>query len=245
MNEQNKSKVVEAAQSNEGASAVGSTSAWRRLMGKKWAFPALYMVAAAIILTLMWAYQDSTKHAATSSTKVESEVAKTGTDATTGTTGDALPVAAATETLRWPVKDRAEVEVQLPFYDSKASNDVKQAAMVEYGDTFTPHVGIDLARGDNQTFDVLASASGKVTAVETNPLAGNLVEITMANGMVTVYQSLTDIKVAKGADVKKGDVIAKAGRSELEKDQGVHLHFEVRQTQGGPAVSPETVITDH
>jgi stage II sporulation protein Q len=102
---------------------------------------------------------------------------------------------------------------------------------VQYGDTITPHTGIDLASPNDQTFDVLAALSGKVTVVEKNPLTGNQVEITDSNGLVTIYQSLTDIKVAQGAEVKQGDVIAKAGVNELEKDDGVHLHFEVHQSQ--------------
>ncbi|MNI75675.1 Stage II sporulation protein Q [compost metagenome] len=89
---------------------------------------------------------------------------------------------------------------------------------------------------------MLAVASGKVTAVEKNPVVGNLVEITHSNGLVSVYQSLSEVTVTKDADVKKGDVIAKAGRNELEKEQGVHLHFELRQGQGGPAVNPEQYL---
>lgn len=45
--------------------------------------------------------------------------------------------------------------------------------------------------------------------------------------MKTVYQSLADVKVAKGDTVKKGDTLGTAGRSELEKALGVHVHFEV------------------
>jgi stage II sporulation protein Q len=146
--------------------------------------------------------------------------------------------------MRWPVKDRSELEVSLPFYDAKASNELRQAAMVEYEDTFSPHLGIDFARQDNQTFDVLASLSGKVTNVEMNPLVGNLVEITHSNGLITIYQSLSDVVIAKGADVKKGDVIAKAGRNELEKDEGYHVHFEVRQGKDGAPVNPEQIIMD-
>ena len=49
------------------------------------------------------------------------------------------------------------------------SNEVKQAAMVQYGDTFTPHMGVDFQDRMMQTFDVLAALSGKVTVVEKNP----------------------------------------------------------------------------
>ncbi|SDE34446.1 stage II sporulation protein Q [Paenibacillus sp. UNCCL117] len=243
MSEQKKDFQVqeEAPKSNEGAQN-GNTSSWKRLLGKKWVFPATYMAAAAIILTLMWVYQgagtfDANKTAITDSTK-------TGTVSDSVTGPDAVATSAKQETMQWPVANRAEHEVILQFFDNKASNEVRQAAMVEYGDTFTPHIGMDFANADNQTFDVLAVASGKVTAVQKDPIVGNLVEITHSSGLVSIYQSLADVKVVKDAEVKKGDVLAKAGRNELEKDQGVHLHFELRQGQGGPALNPEQYISE-
>jgi stage II sporulation protein Q len=250
MNEQNKGiqvKKEETPQIKEGASTTSAdpSNGWRRLLSKKWAFPAIYMAAAAIILTFVWVYQDMGKTTHTAD-KTAATASKTGTDAAvqTDASGNAVPVIANAENMQWPVKDRSQVVTSLPFYDSKASNEVKQAAMVQYGDTFTPHTGIDLARQDNQAFDVLAALSGTVTIVEKNPIAGNLVEITHNNGLITVYQSLSNIKVAQGATVKKGDVIATAGVNELEKDDGVHVHFEVRQGKDGPVINPETLITE-
>jgi stage II sporulation protein Q len=81
-----------------------------------------------------------------------------------------------------------------------------------------------------------------VTQVEKNILVGNLIEITHANEVVSVYQSLSTVKVAKGDEVKKGQVIAQAGRNELEKDQGFHLHFELRKD--GEPVNPSSIIGD-
>jgi stage II sporulation protein Q len=227
----------EAPKSNEGAQNSPSFS-WKRFLAKKWVFPATYMAAAAIILTLMWVYQDAGKSALTD---------EFGSNPTTVTENvmkpESVAVNTVAETMQLPYN--GELEVVLPFFDSKASNEVRQAAMVEYGDTFTPHMGMDFAKEDNSVFDVLAAMSGKVTAVEKNPVVGNLVEITHSNGLVTVYQSLSEVKVVKDAEVKKGDVIAQAGRNELEKDQGVHLHFEVRQGENGQSVNPEQFFAEH
>lgn len=244
MNEQKRDlqNKEEAPKSIEGAQN-STSSAWKRLLAKKWVFPATYMAAAAIILTLMWVYQDAGTSKLGKSIGFGSSNSGTVTDNVLGP--DAVATTAKQETMQWPVKERNELDVVLPFFDSKASNEVRQAAMVEYGDTFTPHMGMDFARPDNKVFDVLAVMGGKVTAVEKNPVVGNLVEITHSNGLVSVYQSLADVAVAKDAEVKKGDVIAKAGRNELEKDQGIHLHFELRQGQSGPAVNPEQYLTDH
>lgn len=35
---------------------------WKRLLGKKWAFPAVYMIAAVLILGLMWWFQDPNEY---------------------------------------------------------------------------------------------------------------------------------------------------------------------------------------
>jgi stage II sporulation protein Q len=233
----------QAPKSNEGAQGNAAFS-WKRLLSKKWVFPATYMAAAAIILTLMWVYQDAGKSVLKDEFAVGQDAAKsTVTDSVMKP--DTVAVNTVMETMQKPFNETGELEVVLPFFDSKASSEVRQAAMVEYGDTFTPHMGIDFAKPDNQSFDVLAAMSGKVTAVEKNPIVGNLVEITHSNGLVTVYQSLAEMAVVKDAEVKKGDIIAKAGRNELEKDQGVHLHFEVRQGQGGQAINPDPFFAEH
>ncbi|MGX4582831.1 peptidoglycan DD-metalloendopeptidase family protein [Paenibacillus chitinolyticus] len=232
----------EAPQTVTGAANVPS-SAWKRFLAKKWVFPATYVAAAAIILTLMWVYQDAVKKPVATNTPVNS-VQSDKPAGEAANKDNAVPVGAKAESMQWPVKDRSQVTISLPSYDSKGSNEAKQAAMIEYGDKITPHVGVDLVRADKQAFDVSAALSGKVTAVDKNPVVGNLVEITHDNGLVTVYQSLGEVKVAKGAAVKQGDVIAQAGRNELEKDQGVHLHFEVRKAEDGTAELPEQLLPE-
>ncbi|NEW08883.1 M23 family metallopeptidase [Paenibacillus sp. SYP-B3998] len=243
MNDQNKGfQKEEAPKTAQGAQGV--TSPWKRLLAKKWVFPATYMAAAAIILTLMWVYQDTGKKIVSQDElgiKVSSN--EKGTDSSKAP-DNSMAVSAHAETMQWPVKDKTQVTVSIPFYDTSATNEVKQAAMIQYNDQLTPHTAVDLKTKDGAAFDVLAALSGKVTAVDQSPVVGSLVEITHTNGLVTVYQSLADVKVIKGADVKKGDVIAKAGRNDFEKEDGVHLHFEVRQGIDGAAVNPETILNE-
>lgn len=244
MSDQNKEVQVEkeAPQSIDGAKSATPNSPWRRLLAKKWAFPAIYMVAAAIILTLMVVYQNSGKP-----TVMEDSIGL-GLE-TAGENGrvdnpDSEPVGAQVENMKWPVSNFSEMDITMPFFDSEAAADVKQEAMIEYNDTFTPHIGIDFARPDKEEFEVLAALSGQVTTIETNPVAGQIVEITHSNGMVTVYQSLGEVQVTKGQEVQQGEVIGKAGRNELEKHLGNHVHFEVRQGQDGPAINPNELITE-
>jgi stage II sporulation protein Q len=244
MNEQNKpvQNEEESSQIQE-RGRTATTSGWKKILARKWVFPAAYMAVAAIILTLMWVYQDSASRTLTDSDVKLGVTDKGQGDKTqVGEQPEAVAVQATTETMQWPVADRNGVDVSMFFFDSKASNEVRQAAMVEYGDTFTPHMGIDLTSADGQPFDVVAAMSGKVTLVEKHMVVGHQIEITHPNGLTTVYQSLSDVNVQKDMEVKKGDVIAKAGRNELEKDMGVHVHFEIRQGDDRAPLNPETFL---
>src|SRR4051794_38181385 len=102
MNEKNNLQQTQekAPKTIEGASTAASKpSAWKRLMAKKWVFPAAYMAAAAIILTLMWVYQDSGKN---SLSQQELSLSQTVPNST-GSPNDAVAVNAKPETMAWPV----------------------------------------------------------------------------------------------------------------------------------------------
>lgn len=239
-NQDKETRLHEAPQTTGEHKTAKPASAWKRLLAKKWAYPAIYMAAAAIIVSLMWVYQG------TGDTKPGKDLGlqtgKAGQESVQSNNPDALPViGSGGEQMRWPVTNPAEVNTVMGYYDNAATAEEKAAAIIQYGDTSYPSTGIDLQREDNQPFDVLAALSGKVTAVEQSPIVGNLVEITHDNGVVTVYQSLDDVKVTKDAKVKAGDVIAKAGRNDMEKDHGVHLHFEIRDSANN-TINPTSVL---
>ena len=243
MNDENKPKLKEdSPKIGMGGTAV-KPSAWRKLLSKKWAAPAAFMAAAAIIVTLMWLYRGADETTTTTPSTTDSEVGQVATgDTGTGskTDDDAMEAASSNETMQWPA-DYSQLKVVSPFYDENASSEDRQAAMIQTGNTFTANTGIDLAKDGDKTFDVMAALSGKVVVAEQHPLNGSVVEIKHADGLVTVYQSLTDVQVKVGDDVKQGTLIGRAGRNELEKDLGLHLHFEVRQD--GKAINPDTLLT--
>ncbi|MGG3284538.1 peptidoglycan DD-metalloendopeptidase family protein [Paenibacillus solani] len=242
MNEQNKNSKPheETPKTVQGDSAVTSSS-WKKALSKRWVFPAAYLAAAAIILTLVWVYQDASQKtlkpqeemATVNETAHDSEKA-----AGTATDGEALEVTAQAQSMIWPVTDDVAVSIVKPYFD-EASPETHQEAMVQYNDTFSPNLGIDLATADGTEFEVRAALTGQVTRVENHPLNGQVVEITSGDTK-TVYQSLNEVKVKEGAEVKQGDAIATAGRSEFEKDLGNHVHFEVYE--GGKLVNPVSVL---
>ncbi|QAY67725.1 M23 family metallopeptidase [Paenibacillus protaetiae] len=237
---QNKPKQESPKTTMGGASAANSTNGWKKLLSKRWVTPAAFMVAAAIIVTLMWVYQDSDNSKPTTVDPTNVSDDSTSGDQAKGGSSDTAPVITGDESMAWPVLNRDKLEVALGFYDNNANEEERAAATIQSGDTFTPHVGIDLADPKGATFDVTAALSGKVTEVTQHPLNGNVVAIDSGNGLVTLYESLSNVKVAVGDEVKQGTVIAQAGRSDLEKDLGVHLHFEVRNN--GTAVNPAELI---
>lgn len=201
---------------------------WKKLLAKKWFFPAIYLTAAALILSLAWWYQHSQSQ----------EVAKTAKQwVIDKLPEERIPTNPTDDDLILPVAKDANVEKKVGFYDDTASNKAKENALVKYENSYWPHTGIDFARKDGKTFDVLAVLEGKVVRVEENPIVGHQVEIEHESGITTVYQSLSDVQVTEGQMVKKGQVIAKAGQNQFEKDLGVHLHFEIRD-RNQQAINP-------
>ncbi|MNZ72571.1 Stage II sporulation protein Q [compost metagenome] len=247
MNEQNNKKQTrEESPKNVMGEPVVPVSAWKKVLSKRWVYPAAYVAAAAIILTLVWVYQDasqkpmdSTPASVTDSVGLPDNQDLTAEDGAVNGEQAAETIAVA-EDLVWPVANVADVTVVKPFYEKEGSAEEHQAALVQYNDTFTPNTGIDLARKDKETFEVKAAMGGKVTRVEEVPLLGFVVEITHANNLKTVYESVADVKVKQDAEVKQGDVIASAGRNEIEKDLGNHVHFAVYEN--GELVNPTTVL---
>ena len=210
-------------------------SAWKRFFGKKWVFPGIYMLAAALIIAFMWWYQGSRMDVDPNQMGMSEQ-----TDMIDSTIGqdiedEAVPADAEAETMILPVAE--DVGITMSFYDESASEEEKEAALVEYGQSFNPHTGIDFSREDGEAFEAVAALTGTVQSVNDHPLNGMEVRIEHDNGLETVYQSLSEVTVEEGDTVNQGDTIGTAGRNKVEKDSGVHLHFEVNED--GEPVNPE------
>ncbi len=88
----------------------------------------------------------------------------------------------------------------------------------------TFHEGVDFA-ADTGT-PINAAASGKVIYAETHPAYGKTVDIDHGNGLVTRYAHGSELLVASGDLVVRGQRIARVGST--GRSTGPHLHFEVR-----------------
>ncbi len=221
-------------------------SAWKAILGKKWAFPAIYIGTAAIILAFVMWYQGNAGNYAIDKSQWMQGVSTETPQAESKTAvqeekTDAVPASKSVQPLAWPIASGVKYQVGMEFFDDQSPAENQQAALVKYEDSFMPHTGIDLKATDGKAFDVTAALPGKVTKVENDPLVGYLVEVEHPDNMVTVYQSLEKVTVKPGDQVNQGQVLGTAGRNVYEKDAGVHLHFEVR-VNGNP-VNPKQYLT--
>ena len=87
------------------------------------------------------------------------------------------------------------------------------------------HDGIDLAAPDGTP--VAAAADGVVLWTGTQAGYGRLVILRHPGGLLTIYAHLADVAVRDGAKVRRGDVIARVGKS--GGTDAAQLHFEVRE----------------
>jgi stage II sporulation protein Q len=199
-------------------------SSFKRFFQKRWAFPAIYIASAAIILTAVLWYQTSNTDVA------EDKYDYNATDiAGKNDNPPAMEVNSALENIKWPLANFETASIQKPFYDVNGSDAEQEAALVEYGNSYQPNTGVDLTLGNGESFDVLAALSGTVTKVQEDSLLGNVIVIEHDNNVVTQYQSVKDFKVVEGDEVKQGQPIAMAGQSLLNEEAGVHVHFEIRK----------------
>ena len=98
------------------------------------------------------------------------------------------------------------------------------------------HGGVDFAGKEDS--DIIAVASGVVTFSGDRYGYGNLVEINHGNGFSTRYAHCKELKVAVGAVVEKGQVIASMGST--GRSTGPHVHYEVHRH--GKPINPKKYI---
>ena len=86
------------------------------------------------------------------------------------------------------------------------------------------HHGVDYLVPEGTA--VFATADGRVESLsEQNSTHGKAVTIDHGNGYKTSYSHLLDVRVRRGQEVKRGDIIALSGNSGLSF--APHLHYEV------------------
>ncbi len=83
------------------------------------------------------------------------------------------------------------------------------------------HLGFDLA--STQQAELIAVNDGIVQMARTFGIYGNAVLIDHGFGLASLYGHLSEISVAEGAEVKRGQIVGRSGQTGLAG--GDHLHF--------------------
>ncbi len=128
-----------------------------------------------------------------------------------------------------------EVKISKHFYNKNDDTTKQQESLIKYENIYMPNTGI--LYGSDKEFDVVASLDGKVISVKQDEILGNIIEIEHTNNIVTIYQSVKDVKVSIGDQVKQGELIAKSGSNKLSNEKENCLHFEVYKE--GSLLNPE------
>lgn len=128
-----------------------------------------------------------------------------------------------------------DVKLAKSFYDYKADSESQENSIILFEDTYMQNSGVDYT--NSEVFDVISILDGSVISVKEDNLLGTTVEVRHSNDLISVYQSLSEVIVKEGDELIQGQIIAKSGMSNINKDLGNHLHFELYYK--GSIVNPE------
>lgn len=129
----------------------------------------------------------------------------------------------------------ANVKIVKDFYDYKGEEKSQEESLIYYENTYMPSSGVSYSNGEK--FEVVSILEGTVTDVKEDTITGNSITIEHANGITSIYQSITNITVKKGDIINAGFVIGTSSTSNIRKDLNNHLYFEL--IIDGVCVDPE------
>ena len=128
----------------------------------------------------------------------------------------------------------------VPIPEARRSAGYGDRREYDYADQTTDlsiHQGVDIAVPTGTA--VPACGRGRVVFAGPRVLTGNSVVVEHLPGVFSIYYHMSEILVAPGDTVEKGQVIGKVGMTGFAT--GPHLHWEVRVM--GTAVDPDSLTT--
>ena len=131
--------------------------------------------------------------------------------------------------------NNGSVKIVKNYYDYKGEENVQEDSLVYYGNTYMQNSGVDY--GMESEFEVVSILDGIVMEVTDDEIMGKTVKIKHSNDLISVYQSLGSVDVKENDNVTQGMIIGKSGLSNVSRDLGNHLHFEIYYQ--GRVMNPE------
>ena len=135
-----------------------------------------------------------------------------------------IPVVKQETVINRPYKDE-NVKILKDFYDIQDDEQTQENSIIYYESTYMQNSSV--AYGGVESFDVISILDGKVIKITKDDLVGTVVEIEHENNIISVYQSVDNVKVKVNDQVKQGDIIATSGTSTINKNLNSHLLFEL------------------
>lgn len=147
---------------------------------------------------------------------------------------DVKPVIATNDKIIKPYTD-GEIKILKNYYNYQGEETEQEKSILVYDKTYLQSSGVTYGGKDN--FDVVSVLDGTVISVKEDELLGKIVEVRHSNDIISVYQSLSEVSVKENDSIKQGDIIGKSGNSNINKDLGSNLYFEL--IIKGTIVNPE------
>lgn len=128
-----------------------------------------------------------------------------------------------------------DVKIVKNYYDYQAEANSQKNSIIYYGNTYMQNSGVDYGMDDK--FEVISILDGTVIDVLEDDIMGQTVKIKHSNDLISIYQSLSDIRVKINDNVVQGTIIGLSGDANISPELGNHLHFEL--CYQGSVVNPE------
>lgn len=130
------------------------------------------------------------------------------------------------------------VTIGRDYYDYQGEEEQQKNSITIQDNTYYQNTGIDFV--SENTFDVVSISKGTVSNVREDQTFGKEIQIEHDNGLISIYQSLSEVLIKKGEIVEQGQVIGKSGQNEIDNELGNHLHFEIYRN--GISVNPRDYL---
>ncbi len=198
---------------------------------KSWFWPVVYSGIAIVFVGMIWGYnafmKDSPGQAGVAGKEPKDSLI--------------VETNAVKEKLKYPFAEAIfdDVTILQEYYDVEASDAMRESALLVFNQTYETNTGVSISV-EGKPFEIVASLSGKVEKVVTDPFKGNEIVLAHTDGLKTIYRSVSEILVKEGDEVEQGQPLATATENEWNPTAGVHLHFEVQKD--GNSVNPRSYL---
>ena len=198
---------------------------------KPWVIPTIYALVVAVVFTCLYILGNTINDGFQSTNKNNVKDVLIEED---------IPVNKEIESTKILKPYNGEnVTIANKFYEKDADEKTQQNSLIYYENIYMQNTGI-LYNSDKQ-FNVIAVLDGTVKNIKEDKILGNVIEIEHGTNLTAFYQSVDNIKVKVGDQVKQGDLIATSGANNIENTKDNCLHFQVYNQ--GQLLNPETFYT--